>query len=232
MVDRDEREPPRDSEIAGEQKDERAGELDRLISLSDGVFAFAMTLLVVSVEVPEMSDDQARMHLHRDVVELWPQVLSYIIGFLLIAFLWSSHRRTFARVQDFDDQLVKLNVVLLMLVAFLPFPTGILGEYGFLAFPAVFFSLIIASISVINVVIIDYLDGNRQFMTRRGKDFDFARAKTRNLVTGAFFLLSIPLSLIAPGFGQGIWVLLIFNHRISEWLLPHLPERLQERGHA
>lgn len=232
MVDRDEREPPGDSEIAGEQQDERAGELDRLISLSDGVFAFALTLLIVSVEVPDMSDEQARNQLHRDVVALWPQMLSYVIGFLVIAFLWSAHRRTFARVQDFDDQLVKLNILLLMLVAFLPFPTGILGEYGFLAFPAIFFSIVISSISVIHVIIIDHLDVNRQLMTRRGKGFDFARAKTRNFVTGAFFLLSIPLSLIAPGVGQSIWVLLLFNHRISEWLLPHLPERFHERGHA
>ncbi len=69
--------------------------------------------------------------LHHDVVELWPQVLSYVIGFLVIGFLWSSHRRIFARVKDYDDRLVKLNIALLMLVAFLPFPTESLGEYGF-----------------------------------------------------------------------------------------------------
>ena len=61
MVDRDERLSLRnDDDVAGEKNDERAGELDRLISLSDGVFAFAMTLLIVSIDVPQMSDQRQR----------------------------------------------------------------------------------------------------------------------------------------------------------------------------
>ena len=78
MVDRDELQPPPDDfSIAGEEKEERAGELDRLISLSDGVFAFAMTLLIVSVAVPQMSDDDARIRLHHDIVDLWPEFLAH-----------------------------------------------------------------------------------------------------------------------------------------------------------
>ncbi len=233
MVDRDERlSQPNDDDVAGEKKVERAGELDRLISLSDGVFAFAMTLLIVSINLPQMSDEDARIRLHHDIVELWPQVLSYVIGFIVIGFLWSSHRRIFSRVRDYDDRLVKLNIVLLMFVAFLPFPTGILGEYGSLAFPSILYALVLAVISVLFIVIIDQLDGNHALMTRNGCGFDFARAKTRNLVTALVFLLSIPIALLAPGFGQFFWLLLMFNHQISERMLPHLPKRFQDRGQS
>jgi uncharacterized membrane protein len=233
VVDRDEQFlPPEDSSLSGEQQEERAGELDRVISLSDGVFAFAMTLLIVGVEVPNMTDDEARVRLHHDVVELWPQVLSYVIGFLVIGFLWTSHRRIFSRVADFDDWLTRLNILLLMMVAFLPFPTSLMGEYGVLAFPAIFYSLVLAAISVLYVILIDHLDGHRELMTRSGRDFDFARFKTRHFVTGSIFLLSIPVSLAVPGYGQVLWVLLAFNHPITEWLLPHLPERLHDRGHS
>jgi uncharacterized membrane protein len=230
MVDRDERQPPpEDSSIAGEEQNERAGELDRLISLSDGVFAFAMTLLVVSVDVPEMSDAEARDQLIGDLIDTWPQILSYVIGFLVIGFLWGSHRRIFARVNDYDDRIIKLNIVLLMLVAFLPFPTEILGEYGELAFAAVFYALILAAISVLYIMIIDHLDRHRELMTRAGEDFDFPRTKTRHLVTGCIFLLSIPVALLAPSFGQLTWLLLGFNHQITERLLPHLPGRFHGR---
>ncbi|MCA9859599.1 MAG: DUF1211 domain-containing protein [Thermomicrobiales bacterium] len=232
MVDRDESLPPDGSEITGEEGKERAGELDRLISLSDGVFAFAMTLLVVTVEVPQMSDEAARTRLHHDIVDLWPQVLSYIVGFLVIAFLWASHRRNFARIQDFDARLVRLNIALLLLVAFLPFPTGTLGEYGNLAFPVILYAVILAMISVLFIVMIDHMDRNRHLMTRGGRNYDFARAKTRHLVTCGILLLSIPISLMFPGFGQVVWILLIFNHQITEWLLPHLPKRFQERGQS
>lgn len=233
MVDRDERSTIVDSvDVAGEIAGERAGELDRLISLSDGVFAFAMTLLIVSIEVPDLTHDEASAHLMHDVRELWPQILSYVIGFLVIGFLWGSHRRIFARVREYDDALVKRNIVLLMLVAFLPFPTGLLGQYGDFAMPAIFYGLIIAAISVLFILILDHLDRNRSLLTRGGQDFDFPRAKARHLVTGAIFLLSIPVAWQFPGAGQLLWLLLMFNHQLTERLLPYLPGPFQERSQS
>lgn len=233
MVDRDEVQPVRsDFDLAGEEKEERASEIGRLIALSDGVFAFAMTLLIVSVEVPTLSNEEAKTELVSDIGALWPQILSYVIGFLVIGFMWSAHRRTFSRVQDYDDRLVKLNIFLLMLVAFLPLPTGILGRYGNLAISTILYALVLASISVVFILILDHLDRNRNLMTRGGVGFDFARAKTRNLVTAGFFLLSILVALIVPGYAQVFWILLAFNHEVTERLLPHLPGRFQERSQS
>jgi TMEM175 potassium channel family protein len=229
-VDRDEQRRSIDSfDVAGEVAEERAGELNRLISLSDGVFAFAMTLLIVSIEVPDLTHDEASTRLVQDIRDLWPQVLSYIIGFLVIAFLWSSHRRVFSRVREYDDRLVKLNVVLLMLVAFLPFPTGILGQYGELSFPTIFYAAIIAAISVIFILIIDHLDQHRELLTREGAGFDFPRAKTRHLVTASIFLLSMPIAWFFPGVGQIAWFLLMLNHWITERVIGVLPGRFHER---
>jgi uncharacterized membrane protein len=232
-MDRDERIPStNDLDLAGEIAGERAGELDRLISLSDGVFAFAMTLLIVSVDIPVLTDDEARTRLVTEIRELWPQILSFIIGFLVIGFLWGSHRRTFSRVRDYDEQLIKLNIALLLLIAFLPFPTGVLGEYGDLPFPAIFYSVIIAAISVIFIAILDHLDRHRELLTRRGEGFDFPRVKVRHLVTALIFLLSIPVAYAFPGAGQLFWLVLIFNHHISERLLPRMPARFQERSQS
>ncbi len=92
MVDRDERtHHGADSAPTSEERSERDNEHNRLISLSDGVFAFAMTLLIVTIEVPELSEVEARGRLMHDVLHLWPQILSYVIGFLVIGSLW---RRT------------------------------------------------------------------------------------------------------------------------------------------
>ncbi len=111
MVDRDEQfRLKSDTELIGEVRQEREGELSRLISLSDGVFAFAMTLLIVSVDVPQISDAEARDHLYRHILDLWPQILSYVIGFLVIGSLWSSHRRVFSRVRDYDDRFIKSEI--------------------------------------------------------------------------------------------------------------------------
>jgi uncharacterized membrane protein len=233
MVDLDEtRGAPSDFDLSGVEADERAGELSRLISLSDGVFAFAMTLLIVSIDIPALTDDEARISLTGDIAKLWPQVLSYVIGFLVIGFLWSSHRRTFARVRDYDDPLVKINILLLMLIAFMPFPTGVLGEYGNLPFPAIFYAAIAAAVSFVFVLMLDHLDRHRTLLTRDGKGFDFPRAKSRHLVTALIFLLSMPVAWFFPGVGQLLWILLVFNHQITERLLPHLPGRFQGRSQS
>lgn len=232
MVDRGEDRrstPSSETPIAGTTDEERSRELDRMIALSDGVFAFAMTLLVINVEIPDLTETQARRVLIDQIGDLWPQILSYVIGFLVIGLLWSWHRRIYARVQVFDSALARLNILLLMMVAFLPFPTGILGQYGELAFPAVFYAVVLTSISIVYIVTLDYLDGHRELMTRDGDGFDFPRAKARHLVSTIIFLLSIPVSWLAPGAGQAIWLLLTLNHRITDRVLPYLPRRFQER---
>lgn len=233
MVDLDERiESGSDGDLAAELREERAGELGRLISLSDGVFAFAMTLLIVSVEVPDLTGAATEANLAGDLRALWPQVLSYVIGFLVIGFLWSAHRRTFSRIKDFDETLIRLNIVLLMLVAFLPFPIGVLGEYGNLSLPATLYALCTMGISVIFILILDHLDRHRELMTRGGAGYDFPRAKTRHLVTAAIFLLSIPVSFLIPGAGQLVWILLVFNHHIAERVLPHMPGWFRHDGQS
>lgn len=229
MVDRDEDTLlPATSDLEGEIASERENELSRLIGLSDGVFAFAMTLLVVNVQIPDLSDDEAQTQLAHDVMLLWPQMLSFVIGFLVIGFLWSSHRRLFARVCDFDDRLTRYNILLLMLVAFLPFPTSILGRYGDLAVPSIFYALVFCVISFLFILILDHLDRHRSLMTRDGTGYDFARVKTRHLVSAGVFLLSIPIAWLVPGAGQLAWFLLLFNHPITERLLPHLPGPFEE----
>lgn len=233
MVDRDEQSRlDDDTGLAGEVARERAGELSRLISLSDGVFAFAMTLLIVSVDVPQISDAAAEDHLYRDILHLWPQILSYVIGFLVIGNIWASHRRIFSRVRDYDDVLTRLNIVLLMLVAFLPFATGVLGEYGNIASSTILFALILASISTVFILILDHLDRNRVLMTRDGAAFDFGRAKVRNLVTAGIFLFSIVAALVLPGYAQIWWLLLGFNHGATERIMPYLPARFRDYGQS
>lgn len=233
MVDSDEEfRLEQDTELTGEVARERAGELSRLISLSDGVFAFAMTLLIVSIDVPNISDAAAKDHLYRDILDLWPQIVSYVIGFLVIGSLWAAHRRIFSRVRDYDNRLIRLNIVLLMLIAFLPFATGVLGQYGNIAASTILYSLILAATSLIFILILDHLDRNRLLLTRGGTGFDFARAKVRHLVTGGIFLLSIPAALALPGYAQIWWLLLVFNHEISERIQPHLPARFLGQGQS
>ena len=114
---------------AHESASEAAGLLPRLIFLSDGVFAIAMTLLVVGLAVPETTAG-ASADLGQRLRALSPKYLSYAISFLAIASYWTSHQRIFRYIVRADSRLVWLNILLLLCIAFQPFPTSVLGEYG------------------------------------------------------------------------------------------------------
>ena len=95
----------------------------RVEAFSDGVFAFAITLLVVTIAQP----DNYRRLAH-DLAQSWPSLAAYVVSFAVIGIMWLNHHSVFGHFSQVDRGLVYLNLLLLMTVAFLPFPTGVLGQ--------------------------------------------------------------------------------------------------------
>ncbi|MFG1898114.1 TMEM175 family protein [Micromonospora zamorensis] len=95
----------------------------RLISFSDAVFAIAVTLLVLEIQPP-----QDFGHLLRGLGALWPSYLAYALSFLLIGQVWVNHHVMFDRVRHVDREVLFLNTLLLMVIAFLPFSTSLLAD--------------------------------------------------------------------------------------------------------
>jgi len=100
-----------------------------LIFLSDGVFAIAMTLLVVELVVPSVIPSEPSA-LVDALLALRPKYLSFGISFVVIASYWTSHQRIFSSIVRCDGRRVWLNLLLLLCIAFQPFPTNVLGTYG------------------------------------------------------------------------------------------------------
>jgi uncharacterized membrane protein len=96
----------------------------RTESFSDGVFAFAITLLVLDIQVPASEFS----HLWRGIAHQWPSYLGYATSFLTVGGIWLVHHGIFRRVQYANRRLMQVNLLLLMAVAFLPFPTRLVAE--------------------------------------------------------------------------------------------------------
>jgi uncharacterized membrane protein len=94
-------------------------------AFSDGVFAIAITLLVLEIGVPAGSEEDL---LHALVAE-WPAYLGYVVSFATIGAVWFAHSVITEYLDHADSVLIRLNLVLLMVVSFLPFPTRLLAEY-------------------------------------------------------------------------------------------------------
>jgi uncharacterized membrane protein len=99
---------------------------DRLEIFSDAVIAIAITLLVLDIKVPHSRDG----HLVHDLLQQWPFYLAYVHSFAVIGIMWVSHHSMFERIHHADRVLLFMNLWLLLGIAFLPFPTALLAEYG------------------------------------------------------------------------------------------------------
>jgi uncharacterized membrane protein len=96
----------------------------RAEAFSDGVFAIAITLLVLDLNVPESDLDE----LWRGILDQWPAYLGYVTSFAAIGGIWLAHHGIFRRLRYVNEHVMRLNLLLLMAVSFLPFPTRLVAE--------------------------------------------------------------------------------------------------------
>ena len=151
--------------------------LERLVFFSDGVFAIAITLLVIDLKAPEV----AEADLAEAVWDLWPAVFSYVLSFLVIGIYWMAHRRIFSFIVRGDGMLTWLSMIYLMLIAFLPFPTAIRGAYDNSRFALIFYAAVHVAIGLASLSLWLYATWGRR-LTRPDLP---ERVVTSGLVNGA-----------------------------------------------
>jgi uncharacterized membrane protein len=200
-----------------ESAKERAFDYDRTVALSDGVFAIALTLLVLSLTVPHLRSLHTGV-LGNRLVHKNGEYLSYAISFAVIGLLWVRHHLLFRTLRRIDGRVTALNLTYLAFVAFLPFPTRILGIYGQLIAAVVLYALTIAILGV--------LAGLMRLHVRQAGlvDPDRAaelRAPTAWVIAPAVFLASIPIAFVNTTLAKLFWLLV---------LAPTVAERLRSRA--
>ena len=104
-------------------------ETARVEAFSDGVFAIAITLLVLEIKVPRLGQGASGHDLLDTLLDLWPSFVAFLGSFLAILIMWINHHGLFKLVNRVDSRLFFANGLLLMLVSFVPFPTAVLAEY-------------------------------------------------------------------------------------------------------
>lgn len=100
-------------------------ETARIEAFSDGVFAIAITLLILEIKVPHR--DQGS--LVAGLLHQWPSYLAFLMSFAYIGVMWINHHRMFTHIKKFNDVLLVLNLLLLLGVSVVPFPTAVLAEH-------------------------------------------------------------------------------------------------------
>lgn len=128
-------------------------EKSRLEAFSDGVFAIVITLLILDIRFPEVAYSQFTMALG----SLLPRILAYVMSFIIIGVYWVTHHNSMHAMRKTDRSFLWLNILLLLCVSFIPFPTSLLGRYPFQAWPIIIYGLTLIVCNAVGYVMILYV---------------------------------------------------------------------------
>jgi len=169
---------------------------DRVAYFTDAVFAIAMTLLIVSVEAPELTGPQdAPSSLLEPLEDLGPQLFSFFLAFLLLGKYWMTHHAFFAVLARVDRHFIGLNLVYLAFVAFLPFPTELVGKYERNPISVAIFALTLAAISGMESVIFRHAH-RRGLLARPMSESSYRYGMIQSTTPVVLFLVSIPVAFL------------------------------------
>ncbi|MEO7114681.1 MAG: TMEM175 family protein [Caldimonas sp.] len=131
--------------------------LHRVEALTDGIFAVAMTLLVIELKLPEHGSAASAEALGTALVALVPKAISWALSFFVLAMFWVGHHRVFAYVKRADATLVVLNLIELAAVSLMPFASALSGEFSSVYVAHVIFSINMAVLAVTALAVLRYV---------------------------------------------------------------------------
>lgn len=177
--------------------------LERLVFFSDAVFAIAITLLVLPLADAKLS----QANLTRDLLALWPQLLSFGLSFLVVGNYWLAHQRMFRHVVRTDAVLLWLTLVFLLCIAFLPFPTAVLGSHGDSTPGVVLYAAAMSLTGLTSVATWVYASRGRRLVAADVPERMLRHLSLRGLAVPAAFLPSIAVAFVSPPAAWVLWLL-------------------------
>ena len=192
----------------------------RLEALTDGVFAVAMTLLVIELRVPEQASVGVPRDLIVSVVNLLPKFVSWIISFFVLGIFWFTHHRLFHHCRAVDGPLLWLNILYLSFVSLMPFSSALVGEYPRLAFAQIFYSSNMMVLSGVGLLKNRYVFRHPELWAATLTLGFYRAARFRKLGLIVVALAAIGVTTIVPGAGNLAFMLMIpisiLSRRIEE----------------
>ncbi len=181
---------------------ERAHDPARVLALSDGVFAIIITLLVLEIHVPELTQGHS---LNEALGEIRPSFTAFVISFILAGMQWAGHRDLFALIRRTDRNLVWLNILYLLPLCLLPFGAGLLGRYENEPVALRIYGLLLVAIAVMRAVIWLYATNRPHLLWGPLDDRQRRAGLALNLSPGLIYLLAFLIAQAAPGVSLAIY---------------------------
>ncbi len=187
-----------------------------LETIVDAIFAFAMTLLAIGIQVPQALQSQAAIELVEYISKLLPQFVLFVIAFLVLITFLIEHHRQFHYLRIVDPTILSLNVAILVFTVLIPFTTDVAGNYDRVEVAVILFHINILIIGTLFVAHWKYISRSSHLYA---EEFDAPSQEKRYLILAtipAVAILGIGVSFISPPFSLAVYVIALIIFLVRE----------------
>lgn len=180
---------------------------NRIETLVDGIFAIAMTLLVLDLAVPHLNAPLSNMVIQHALYGLLPSFISLAVSFVLLAMFWNIHHRIYSQIKSVNTTLLWVNMIWLLFIVLVPFSASLNGDYGDFTISDIIFNINMLGIALVlflNVYIINRSD----FLHENADMGQLKSSEKSTLVFIAIALLALGLAFITPRWGNLVYLLI------------------------
>jgi uncharacterized membrane protein len=182
-------------------------EFERVAFFSDAIFAISMTLLVVGLDVPSIGDETSNNDLWTALGDAKPKMIIFFVSFAVLGSFWMRHHRYVSRLAAIDRTTTATILVYLGLIAFLPFPSGLLGQYTDNAVAVSFYAVCIAAVALVALVMAESARVHG-LLRHRPPSGAVKWQRILSLTPAVYFLASVPLAFAFGANAIYSWILL------------------------
>lgn len=185
---------------------------NRVVSFSDAVFAFAATLLVLKIDLPQIDGGSpVEPQLAQALISLWPTYVANIISFLVIGYYWLNHHAIFGMIRKYDSTIVWMNLIFLIFLSFLPFPVDLYGDYSNVRVVVVFYCASLAFVGYLLALMWWYASSKKRLISKEMGENHMKFYFIRVFIAPVTFTLSMPLVWLHPTIAQFSWLIILFG---------------------
>jgi uncharacterized membrane protein len=176
--------------------------LDRIVFFSDAVFAIAITLLAIDLRLPSGLSDA---ELTKALRELLPDIEAFVLSFAVVGVFWIAHHRMWRSITRWNQQLLLLNLSMLLVVAFVPFPTSMLGEYGDTVAATALYSGTVLLLGLMSAAIWWYASWNGRLVDPGLPPAQVRAMRASGMVAPIVFGIALAAAFVTPLVSQFLW---------------------------
>ncbi|MDX1661267.1 MAG: TMEM175 family protein [Gemmatimonadota bacterium] len=198
------------AEESQDRRERRSGEEEidhpsgaRITTLADGVFAIVMTLLVLGIEMPQVSHEYLDEKLVNEILTVWPKVGAFVVSFLVLGIYWMGHHTQFHFMRGVNRSVLWINIAFLMVVSLVPFTTRVVGHYGTQGIALWLYAGNLILISLVLLAHWRYVVGAD--LLTEAADEEIVQGATRQILVGPL----IYVVAIAVSFFDARWALMV-----------------------